>query len=239
MRNVVITAVLALAAAAPAQAQVRWEDRGYINLSGAIQAPSHDVTVNRAFTLYDQESTLEGRRKISAGALIDVSAGVRFWDNLALGIGYSRFSDASGMDVTARVPDPLVFDNPNVQVIGSGGLDHTEQGIHLSAVWFWPVTDKIDVAFSAGPSIFSVEQETVTVNESNVVPLTSTLTGLTRIEESETTVGLNAGVDVTYLLTRRIGAGLLLRYAGASTDLAGSDVDVGGFQVGFGVRVRF
>ena len=41
------------------------------------------------------------------------------------------------------------------------------------------------------------------------------------------------------MVTRRIGAGALLRYAAASGEIAGVSVDVGGLQVGAGVRVRF
>ena len=240
MKNVVFTAALALAAAAPAQAQqARWEHRGYVNLNGAVQVPSRDVSVNRTFTVYDEESTLEGRREIGSGALFDISAGMRVWDNLAIGLGYSRFSDSGAFNGTALVPDFLVFDSPHEQAINVGDLGHSEHGFHFSGVWFWPFTDKIDFAFSLGPSIFQVEQDTITINESNVQPGTSTLTGVTRLDESKTTVGFHAGVDVTYELTRRFGAGLLMRYAGAGTEISGADLDVGGFQVGVGVRYRF
>jgi hypothetical protein len=59
----------------------------------------------------------------------------------------------------------------------------------------------------------------------------------------DTGVGFNIGVDGTYLFTDRIGGGIVLRYTGGSVDLdsdAGTvSLDVGGFQIGFGLRVRF
>jgi hypothetical protein len=188
--------------------------------------------------LYDEDLTVTGPRKIGGGAVFDLSGGYRVWSNLAVGIGYSRFSDSSNVTVTAAVPDPLISDQPLVQQFDAGRLDHAENAVHLSAVWFWPVTDKIDVAASAGPSIFTVSDQAVT--GVTVQPNTSIATGITTSKDSKTGVGINAGVDVTYLVTRKIGAGFLLRYAGASVDLPTVDsLKVGGLQVGVGARYRF
>ncbi|HZB25950.1 MAG TPA: hypothetical protein VE379_07450, partial [Vicinamibacterales bacterium] len=56
-----------------------------------------------------------------------------------------------------------------------------------------------------------------------------------------TTVGVHFGVDATYLVTPRIGAGVLVRYSVGSADLEGAtdSLTVGGFQIGGGVRLRF
>jgi hypothetical protein len=67
------------------------------------------------------------------------------------------------------------------------------------------------------------------------------------VEREDSPVGFNIGADVAYnLYTRdriKVGAGLFLRYAGASADVVVLDdvvdSDVGGLQVGFGVRTRF
>ena len=239
MRNVVLAAALTLAAGAPAQAQMSWQDRGYANINLVVQPSSHDADLNGQFNLYDELGTFEGPREISGGAVFDIAAGARVWRNLAIGLGISRFGDSSGVNVTARVPDPLVFDAPVQQELTAGGLDHSETGVHISAVWFWPFTDKIDIAVSAGPSFFSVNHETVSAIA--VEANTATATGVTTIEASETGVGVNLGVDVSYMVTPRFGAGVLLRYAGASVDVPGLDdsLGVGGVHVGVGLRVRF
>ena len=58
--------------------------------------------------------------------------------------------------------------------------------------------------------------------------------------EKKTAIGLNIGVDGSYLFTRNVGAGIFLRYAGAEADLPSApDLRVGGFQFGVGARVRF
>lgn len=239
MKKIVLTAALTIAAATPAFGQGPGQDRGFINFNGLLQTSSRDAQISGAFPLYDEEVTFEGRREIGSGPVLDVSAGVRVWGNFALGVGYSRFEDASGVEITARVPDPLLFDNPHVQVVNAGELKHSEQAVHVSAIWFVPVTTKFDVALSAGPSSFTVRQDTITITDANVPLGTSTLTDVTRAEVSESTIGFHAGVDLNYLVTRHVGAGVLVRYVAASTDIAGAKVDVGGLQVGGGIRVRF
>ncbi len=235
-----VLGVIALVlAAAPAHAQVmQWQDRGFANVNVLAQPQSRNVTDTSTFTLYDEQGTVTGPRKIGGGPVFDLSGGYRVWHNLAIGLGYSHFSDSSNVTVTARVPDPLVFDQPVQQDLNAGKLDHSEDAMHISAVWFWPVTDKIDVAASAGPSIFFVSDQGVT--GVTVQPNTSIATGVTTSKETETGVGVNLGVDVTYLVTQKIGAGVTMRYAGASVDLPTVDsLKVGGFQIGAGLRYRF
>jgi hypothetical protein len=136
------------------------------------------------------------------------------------------------------VPDPVVFDSPVEQTLSAGELDHSETAVHISAVWFWPYSDKIDVALFAGPSIVSVNHQTVT--GVTVIENTATADGVTTAEASETAVGIHIGADFSYMFTPRYGAGVLLRYVGGSVDVPGVDsLGVGGFQLGAGVRVRF
>jgi hypothetical protein len=238
MRNVVFGAMLALAVAAPAQAQMVWQDRGYVNVNALLQTVSRDVSATGSFDLYDEVATFDAPRKIGSGVVFDISGGAKVWRNLAIGLGYSRLSNTDNVTVTARIPDPIEFDLPHEQVLSAGDLEHSESAVHLSAVWFWPVTDKIDVAFSAGPSFFTVKQTHVT--SVNVESNSFIATGVSVANAKESAAGLHIGVDATYLVTPRFGAGILLRYAGASVDVAGiEDLNVGGFQLGVGLRVRF
>jgi hypothetical protein len=238
MRNVVLGAALVFAVAGPAQAQMVWTDRGYANLNGLLQTASRDVSASGSFDLYEEVATFDAPREIGSGMVVDLSGGYKVWRNLAIGLGYSRFSNTDNVTVTARIPDPIVFDSPNEQTLSAGDLEHSESAVHLSAVWFYPVTDKIDVAFSAGPSFFTVKETHVTAV--TVQSNTSIVSGVSVGNAKESGTGLHAGVDMTYLVTPRIGAGVLLRYAGTSVDLPGAeDTGVGGFQLGVGVRVRF
>jgi hypothetical protein len=238
MKSVLAMIALTLAVAAPAHAQMRWMDQAFVNVNVLVQPQSRNVSVNSTFDLYDEAATIQGPRKIGGGPVFDISGGKRVWHNLAIGLGYSHFSDSSAATVTARIPDPLVFDQPVEQQLNAGNLDHSENGIHFAAIWFWPVTDKIDVAVSAGPSVFLVKDRSIT--GVTVQTNTSIATGVTTTNASETGVGGNAGVDITYLVTPKIGAGFVLRYAGASVKLPSvGSVNVGGLQTGVGLRWRF
>jgi hypothetical protein len=57
-------------------------------------------------------------------------------------------------------------------------------------------------------------------------------------------IGFNIGADLTYRFANNVGIGAILRYAAATVTLEpdggeSSDVKVGGFQFGGGLRIRF
>ncbi|MEP6916387.1 MAG: outer membrane beta-barrel protein [Acidobacteriota bacterium] len=228
------------AAVAPkAAAQMTWTDNGFANISVGGQAGSHSLATSTTFPLYDETATAATAQKVKGGGLFDVSAGYKVWRNLAVGIGFSSTSGKSDTAVAASIPDPLFFDRPRAVTASATGLKHSENVVHLMAVWMVPVTDKIDVAISAGPSIFSVKQDvpaSLTIAEPG-----PTVGSVAVSSEKKTSAGVNVGVDVAYMLTKRFGVGGLARYTGGSVTLPGTTekLTVGGFQIGGGLRVRF
>jgi hypothetical protein len=105
------------------------------------------------------------------------------------------------------------------------------------------------VHVTIGPSFFRVSQETLADIAFTEVgfPFTALNSSAVVQERSDSVVGINAGVDVSYKLWEsdayRVGGGVFLRYAGASARITvlenDVDSDVGGLQIGFGARVRF
>jgi hypothetical protein len=102
-----------------------------------------------------------------------------------------------------------------------------------------PITDKIDIGYQFGPSIFLVSQDLPGVP--TITEPGPTITSLPLESVDKTTIGIHFGVDVTYMITPRYGVGGIARYSWGSADLTGTNesVTVGGFQIGAGVRVRF
>jgi hypothetical protein len=218
---------------------MKWTDKGFVNVSVGGQAGSHTVETSSSFDLYDEQAHVTTTQKVKGGALFDINAGYKVWRNLAFAVGYSRTSSKADAAVSASIPDPRLFDSPRSITASAADLKHTEQAINLMGVWMVPVTDKIDVGASFGPTIFMVKQDipsTLTVAEPG-----PTVSGLTTTSADKTTAGINLGVDVTYLVTKRVGVGGLARYTWGSVDLAGAtkSLTVGGFQIGAGVRLRF
>ena len=227
-----------------AEAQMTWTDRGFVNANFGGQAGSRTLSTSTEFEIYGSQefgerATLSTSQDVGGGAFFDISGGYKVWRNLVVGIGFTRVAGDSDVSVNASVPDPLISDRPRSVSTTATGSEHSEVAINLSGTWMMPVTDKVDVGFSFGPTIFSVSQDvptSITVSEPGP---TITSTNFNRIDKS--TVGVHFGVDTTYLIRPKLGAGAFLRYTVGSVDLEGADdnLTVGGFQIGFGVRYRF
>jgi len=220
-----------------AEAQPYPISRTFISLNAGAQPQRRTITTSSTFSIYEEPATVTSKQPIRNGAVFDVSGGYRIWRRVALAVGFSTFGRSSASTVAASIPDPVFFGRPKAVMSGAPDLEHVERGIHLQAVWFIPVTGKIDVALSAGPSFIHVTQQlTPTVS----IPANTQDVELSPITQTGTAVGANAGFEGSYMFTPRFGAGIFVRYAGGVVDLpAASGVAVGGFRTGVGLRVRF
>jgi hypothetical protein len=209
---------------------------GFVNVNIAAQPQRRTINTSERFTLYDESATVTSNQPIKNGVVFDVSGGHRVWRQVALGVGLSSFRSRGDAGVIASIPDPGFFDRPKILTGISSGLDRSELGVHLQAVWRTPVTDKTDVSISAGPSFIRVSQQVATAS----LRAGTQNIDVTQKSESGTALGINVGVDGSYMFQPQFGAGVFVRYAGGSVDLpAVSNVKVGGFQGGLGLRVRF
>ena len=237
--GILALSVCALSAPAGAQ-QLQWTDQGFVSVNGGGQVGSHSLSSTQSFSLYDETATVTSSQKVGSGGLFDISVGYRVWQNIAASIGYTHTGSKGDLNVNGSIPDAVFYDQPHAFTSTLSGAKHSENVINLDAVWMLPVTDKIDVGFSAGPSIFSVKQDVAAnLSGANTVPSAS--------REKKTTAGINIGVDVTYLLGKMPGLGKdwgvggLARYTWGSAKLgnSGEKLTLGGFQIGAGARLRF
>lgn len=219
-----------------AQAASSAANAGFINVRVGAQPQRRRIHTSQSFSLYDETATVTSNQSIKNGPMFDISAGYRVWRPLAIAVGVSSFRSTGNSGVTASIPDPRFFDRPRTVTANTSGLDRSELGVHVQAAWLVPVTDKIEVAVSAGPSFIRVRQQLTTAT----VPTGTQNITVAQETQSATALGVNVGFDGTFMFTPRFGAGVFLRYAGGSVDLpAASDVKVGGFQTGLGFRVHF
>ena len=240
----ILTLALCAFSSAAAEAQMTWTDKGFVNASFGVQGGSRTLSTSSTFNIYGSEefgerATLDTTQDVDGGAIFDISAGYKVWRNLAVGIGFTRVASDSDVRVNATVPDPLFADRPRSVSSTVPGSEHSEVAINLSGTWMMPVTDKIDVGFSFGPTIFNVSQDVPTSISVSEPGPTITATDQNKVDKS--TVGVHFGIDATYLIRPKIGAGAFMRYTVGSVDLEGAsdNLTVGGFQIGFGVRYRF
>jgi hypothetical protein len=236
--------VLVALAALPVQAQVvqPWEDRGYVNVSGGVQPTGRTHVATGDFDLYDETGTFDATLKTGSAAIVDISTGVRIWDNALVGVSYTRYSDKVGTLVNAQVPNPLLVNAFAAASADVGGLDHREQAVHMSVGYMVPVVglSSLRLMFHAGPTIFSLDKDVIS---GVTVPAgTQTVDGAVTQNVSGTALGAHFGADVQYMVTSRFGAGLLLRWASGKVDVPqvdGGKVSVGGLTVAAGLRYSF
>ncbi len=218
---------------------MQWTDKGYVAVSGGAQVGSDDLNTSSTFPLYDENASISSAQKVKGGGFFDIGGAYRVWGrNLLAGINYSHTSSDTDVAVNASIPDPAVFDRPRAAALTQSGAKHKEDAVHLSAIWMMPVANKLDVGIFAGPSIFAVKQQTIsdlTVSEPG-----PTVSAPLR-DVKKTTVGVNLGVDLQYLVWKKWAVGGLARYSWGSASISGASkkLTVGGFQIGAGARYRF
>lgn len=243
MKRTLQIAALALVASAvttpDARAQMQWTDQGFVNVNIGAQAPSRDLTTTTTFDIYGEAASQSSIQDVGGGAFFDISAGYKIWRNLAVGAGITRVGSEADLVVDAQIPDPNFFDRPRSVTTTLNGAGHGQTAINLTGTWMMPVTDKVDVGFQFGPTIFLVSQDLPGAIQVAEPGPTVQSASLNKVDQ--TTLGVHFGADVTYMVTPRFGAGGMVRYSVGSVDLDDSSdgLTVGGFQIGIGARVRF
>jgi hypothetical protein len=242
--------VVASAFASQASAQaLPWEGRGFLNVNFGIQVIADDAAnTSASFQLYDETGTVTSTQAIDKQApFLDFGGGFRVAGNFGVGFAYSRLNVTGTAEVVAKVPSPIYYDQPRTATASLNALDHTENAYHFQALWMLPITDKVDVMISGGPSWFSLTQGIVTSPQITEVGPPYTTVNMTVAQSTLTAskMGFNVGADLTFRFANNFGVGGMVRYSTATVTLestgsdATSDVKVGGFQVGGGIRVRF
>jgi hypothetical protein len=227
-----LAAALALASVVDAAAQ-NPESKAYVDVNLAGQTQSVSLATSSVVPLFGEVGTTSTSQTVGKGLLVDVGGGYRIRSNLAIGVAFSAFNRSPIGTVTVSVPDPIAY-GAFTSLSASPKLTQTEFGTHIKVAYLARLSDKIEVAVSAGPSLVRLSKDIVSATLdggiANVTVATQTGSGL----------GVNAAADLNYFFTRRLGGGVFARYVAASVDLpAASGVKVGGFQGGLGVRLRF
>jgi Outer membrane protein beta-barrel domain len=215
----------------------------FANVNFGAQPQSRTITTNTSFPANEETATVDTDYRIPSGAFFEIGGGYhiggdyRYLRRVTIGASVSFFNHDGSGALAGLIPHPDFTDRPAVVTMDLGELDHNETGVHVFASYWMPISEKIDLSVSIGPSFIHVSQEVV--SSMTVPDLTQNLE-VTIGKESGTAVGINIGADATYMFTPRYGAGVFVRYASASEDLPSApDLRVGGFQTGIGARVRF
>ena len=221
------------------------EPRVTLTFSGGIESPAASVADHIGIDRNVETETIDVTYPRTPGGLIDVGGRVRAWKRLGIGVAVSHVTGSGTADITASVPHPFFFNQPRT-VTGQADLSREETGIHFQVQYAIPASKKVQVVLGAGPSHIKLTQDVVTeVTVDETYPYdTATFRAAVTKGASRSVTGFNAGVDVTWSLTRNVGFGGLFRYASADADLdVRTDhtltMKAGGMQVAGGIRFAF
>jgi hypothetical protein len=248
MRHVLTATLLVLvfAPARPAAAQSSASsERIWFSVSGGVQP-----TVNSFSDAFEAPINTETERvaidyPVKAGVVIAASGIYRVWKGLALGFGVTLYNRGADAAVDAQVPHPF-FDNQIRAVQGTTTATRTEVGAHALIGWMMPITDRIRLLVTAGPSVLGVRQALVTgVEVTETYPYdTAAFKSATTKDSTASATGYNAGADVFWMFSRNVGVGGLVQITRARVKAPTDDgrtisIDAGGIQAGGGLRFVF
>ena len=219
---------------------------GWVSFNGATQATATTFTDNVGFIEFHEDADFDADYAVGTGVVFDGGAGVRLANGIGFGVAVSRFERLDPVSLDARIPHPFFFNRPRSLTGSEPDLTRLETAVHVEVRWFEAVSDTVELAVFGGPTLFNVRQDLVTaIGYDHAYPYNeASLASATTTAASASAVGFHAGADVGFFFSETVGLGALIRYSGGSVDLPGEGesmvpVDVGGFHVGGGLRLRF
>jgi opacity protein-like surface antigen len=218
-----------------------------VSANVGIQVGDNDLSRQVTFPLYDETATLDISQTINNGAFFEFGGAYKVRPDFGVGMTYSFLGNSGEGNVSGSLPHPLLFEQPRTFSQDVSDITHSEQALHFQAVYYMPFIEKVDFAFSGGPSIFIVKQGLIRgITFTDLPPNGDSvrIDSVDVVEPRDSGWGFNLGAEVIYAFTPNIGLGALLRYTHGSVEFnpaegQTADVSAGGFQIGGGVRYRF
>ncbi|HMF98334.1 MAG TPA: hypothetical protein VKE96_28735 [Vicinamibacterales bacterium] len=239
MALIALTGLFAVVGRSPAFAQTGSQptaaDRPlFVDINAGFASAPEALTTTSTFAIFGENGSVATRIEPGTSAMFDVRLGYRFRPHFGVAAAVSAGHSDVAAATTASVPSPIRFASPTIVSLDAGGSSRREIGLHLQAVFAWPITGNLTFAIAGGPSILHLQQGVPNVNVTSGTPIVGS------VNESGSGFGGNVGADLSALLSAHYGVGVFVRYAAASIDLpSASGVKAGGVQAGGGLRVRF
>jgi hypothetical protein len=228
--------ILLHATSGAAQDQVR------VGVDVGLQTATPKFVATALFTEFVEEGMVTANHTVGSNVVFSGGATVRAWRGLAIGAAVSFFSKAGTSELEVELPHPFLFNQPRLVSGAASDLKRREIATHVMFGWIMPA-NQMEIILSAGPSIFHVQQDLVSgITYTHAYPYdVAEFTGATIRRLTKVAVGFHVSGDVTWKLTPDIGLAASGRYSHATTtdDETGSSFDVGGVQVGGGIRFFF
>jgi hypothetical protein len=236
---------LLLLVPAMAHGQGAPSERFRVSVSAGVQPGSGSLAQTLTLTRNVEPAPVRASVPEAVLPLFDAGIVIRLFRGMAAGVSVSALNERADASIAGEIPHPFVFNQPRAIAGTETGLRRSEVAVHTYAAYALTF-GRTTLSVSGGPTFFRAEQDFVTdVRHSDVYPYdTAEYAGadVRRIRSNRT--GYNAGVDVTWQLTRRWGVGALTRFSRARSpfSLNGQTygtLDLGGLQAAAGLRIGF
>ncbi len=244
LRPACFIVLLTLVVAPLAEAQTTaWGTNGYISFNGMYETRTSTIETITTPTIYQEPAVLRTTSELPRGPLFDLTVGGRIRGRLGIGFGFAYYERNAEGRVTGDVPHPLYFNQPR-QLDATLPLDHQNLAIHMHAMWLLPLSKSFQMAVFGGPTYFQIKQQSISdakLQDDYPFDTVGLAEGAAALTKS-TRWGLNAGLDASHFFSQYVGVGGMVRYSRSKLNLGGADAatsEVGGLQVGGGVRFRY
>lgn len=209
----------------------------FLNLSAGGQLQTSEFSSSSTFSSFGETGQVKGTQTVGRAFVFDVSGGYHVTSRFGFGAGVWTSRADSAAASTVIVPDPLFFNRFSTVNLNSDNLRQSAVGVNLMLLIRQPLTDRIDITFSAGPSIIRLKQQVASAS----VSANSSTASLTILDETKRTAKAgNVGIDLGYQIGENYGVGAFVRYVGAASGIPSApDMRIGGVQAGGGARFRF
>jgi hypothetical protein len=215
-------------------------------VDAAYRASSTTFTNTFALPLYGESKTVTTAYPIAAAPAFDVGFHCVGRTGLGFAVGFMYYGKSTNDAVNGSIPHPFFFNQFRTVSGQAAGITRTEVGVNFDAAWAAELTDRVQILVSGGPSLIHLSQGLVTdINVTSNYPYDlATFDSASSSEQATSKLGVNAGIDLTYMFTRSVGVGGSVQYAHARATLTAADgqplrTNLGAAQVGAGVRFRF
>jgi hypothetical protein len=220
--------------------------RGFISLNGGYRIASIGFQDTATFQEHAEDGRFDTEYTIEAGPTFDVAGGAILGRHIGAGVGVVRFARSTTATVNASIPHPFFFSRSRSASGDVPGLQRQELAVHLQARVIVPLGRRLEATVTGGPSFFRIEQDLVndfTYAEQYPYDAATFLDGVVGTAEGST-IGVNAGADVSFFFTRQVGIGVNVQYSTATISVASPGggsiaLKAGGVQSGGGLRLRF
>jgi hypothetical protein len=222
------------------------EPRGFIGAAVGAQATGSDFATSTDFSLYGEPTLFDASYDLPPAFSFEIAGGARVWRNLGVAVAVSRHEQSGDAAISASLPHPFFFNRPRALDATRPDLSRSEPAVHVGVLWLKPLTRRLLLSLSGGPSFISYKQDIVTslvLTETYPYDAVELSSGITAQRDS-VAIGAHASGDVYYRLTRRVAVGVGARFSRATDDVESApgqsvSIETGGLQIGGGVRWLF